>query len=202
MRCRNRPGNGAASACASSRTGWRDVACKEQPVTCRRRIAGRYDLRPNKHKFWQFEGRCPTCGHGGFSLTAGDQGHMPPRHIWHCNCHSCHCDPAVIRATMLNDGIDPACLGTYKQRNGLSASPDPAGVLRAAMREVLADPKVRALADLKLRMAEVIEGEPAPAGWDEFLAFAERAGVRRSKRYAAAARWGRSATAVVPESEK
>jgi hypothetical protein len=179
------------------------VGCRDQPVTCRGRIAERYGLAPNKRKSWQFEGRCPTCKHGGFSLTAGDQGYNPPRHVWHCNCHRCHCDPADVRATMLKDGIDPGCLGTWKQRSDRPASPaDPAAVLRAAMRDVLADDKIRALSDIKLRMLEVIEGKPAPADWSGFLAFAERAGVPRSKRYEAAARWGRCATAIVPESEK
>ena len=69
------------------------------------------------------------------------------------------------------------------------------------MLEVLADPKVRALADLKIRMLEVIDGTGAPADWDGFIAFAARAGVSQSKRYEAAARWGRSATEVVPDPE-
>ena len=37
-------------------------------------------------------------------------------------------------------------------------------VLRAAMLEVLADPKARALADLKIRMLEVINGTGSACG--------------------------------------
>ncbi len=180
------------------------MACRELPVTCRGRIAEHYGLTPNKRKSWQFEGRCPNCHHGGFSITAPDQNPNAPRHIWHCNCHRCRCDPADVRVVMLNDGIDPACLGTWKQNSTSKQAqpPSEATVLRSAMLAVLADDKIRALADLKLRMLEAIDGKPAPTDWSGFVAFAERAGVQRSKRYDAAARWGRSATEVVPESGK
>jgi hypothetical protein len=178
-------------------------ACRKQPVSCREQdIGSRYGLKPNKRKPWQFEGKCPVCKHGGFSLAAGSQGPNPPRHIWYCNCHRCRCDPAVIRAQMISDGISEDCLGWYKRNTAKPAQRDPADALRAAMLAVLADPKVRAPADLKLRMLEVIEGRSAPADWDGFIAFAARAGVQRSKRYEAAARWGRSATEVVPEPEQ
>ena len=170
------------------------MTCKDQPVTCRAGIADRYGLTPNKLKSWQFEGKCPKCRHGGFSITAGNQGYNPHRHIWHCNCHRCRCDKAEVRAVMIADGIPESCLGSYARTRLPPAGP--AAALRAAMQQVLADPKIRALADLKLRMQEVIDGRPAPADWSGFLAFAERAGVQRSKRYEAAARWGRSATSV------
>lgn len=165
------------------------MTCRDEPITCRKKIAARYGLVPNKNKSWQFGGQCPNCGHGGFSITAGDQGPFPPRHVWYCNCHRCHCPAHDVRAAMFSDGIPDDCLGTYARR-----APVPrdigAGELRAAMESVLADGTIRALADLKLRMAEVLWGE-APADWDAFVAFAERAGVSRSKRYEAAARWGR-----------
>jgi hypothetical protein len=177
------------------------VACREQPITCRGKIAGRYDLKPRKSKEWQFEGRCPKCRHGGFGLGAPGRGGPGLRHIWWCNCHRCNCDPADIRAIMLADGISEDCLGSYKRNARRDAPADPAAVLRAAMLEVLADDKIRALADLKLRMLEIIDGKPAPGDWGGFVAFAERAGVSRSKRYDAAARWGRSATEVVPDPE-
>jgi hypothetical protein len=179
------------------------VACRELPITCRGTIANRYGLTPNKRKQWQFEGKCPKCQHGGYSITAPDQ-QQPnaPRHIWWCNCHRCGCDPADIRDIMLSDGIPEDCLGSYARKRRDTGPPaDPTAVLRSQMLAVLADNKIRALADLKLQMLEVIEGRSAPADWSGFLAFAERAGVPRSKRYDAAARWGRSATAVVPESE-
>lgn len=108
---------------------------------------------------------------------------------------------------MLAKGASPDCLGAYGKTssNGSSGSPgkppDETAVLRAAMREVLSDPKLRALADIKIRMLEVIEGRSAPGDWDGFIDFAKRAGVQRSKRYDAAERWGRSATAVVEESK-
>lgn len=172
------------------------MACRDQPITCREKIADRYGLTPNKRKSWQFEGPCPNCHHRGFSITAPDQQPNAPRHIWWCNCHRCKCPPELVRAAMLTDGIDTDCLGSYKRTSAASSPADPATVLRAAMREVLADDKIRALADLKLRMLEAIEGKPAPGDWDGFVAFAERAGVSRSKRYDTAARWGRSATAV------
>jgi hypothetical protein len=178
------------------------MACRKQPVSCRETdIAGIYGLTPNKRKPWQFEGKCPSCGHGGFSLAAGDQGHVPLRHVWHCNCHRCGCPPERIRAQMISDGISEDCLGSWKRNAAKPVPRDPAEVLRAAMLDVLADGKIRALADLKLRMLEVIGGSPAPADWDGFIAFAARAGVSQSKRYDAAARWGRSATEVVPDPE-
>ena len=178
------------------------MTCRDQPVTCRGKIADRYGLTPNKLKSWQYEGNCPKCGHGGFSITAGDQGYNPYRNIWHCNCHRCRCDKAEVRAAMLADGIDEDCLGSYGRTKTPRPPADPAAALRAAMLAVLADPKIRALADLKLRMLEVIESEPAPTDWPGFVAFAERAGVQRSKRYDAAYRWGRSATASRTESEE
>jgi hypothetical protein len=176
-------------------------ACRDQPVTCRGKIAGRYGLKPNKRKPWQYEGRCPKCRHGGFSLAAGDQGHNPPRHVWHCNCHRCQCDPHEVRMVMLADGIPETCLGSYASRSTRTstrppAPPDPAAVLREAMLEVLADPALGTAADLRIRMLEVAGGESAPEDWPGFVAFAGRAGVSRSKRSEAAARWGRSATAV------
>ena len=165
------------------------MGCRDEPITCRKKIAGRLVLAPHKDKSWQFGGPCPNCGHGGFSITAGDQGHLPLRHIWHCNCHRCRCDPAEVRAAMLGAGVPADCLGAYARKTAATRD-DPAGNLRTAMAAVLADDKIRALADLKLRMAEVLWGE-APSDWDGFVAFAERAGVSRSKRYEAAARWGR-----------
>jgi hypothetical protein len=179
------------------------MTCRKQPVSCREQdIATRYGLTPSKAKPWQFEGKCPHCGHGGFSITAGDQGPNAPRHIWWCNCHRCKCPAAVVRAQMISDGIDEHCLGSYKRNAAKPAPRDPDAALRSAMLAVMTDPKVRALADLKLRMLEAIEGKLAPADWDGFIAFAARAGVQRSKRYEAAARWGRSATEVVPDPEK
>ena len=99
------------------------------------------------------------------------------------------CDPADARDAMLKAGISADCLGIYK-RNTHRERDGEAARVRAEMAAILADPKIRALADLKLRMAEVVWGE-APPDWTGFLAFAERAGVQRSKRYEAAYRWGR-----------
>lgn len=170
-----------------------DVACRKQPVSCREHdIAAFYGLTPNKNKPWQFEGHCPSCGHGGFSVTAPDHTPGPNqlRHIWWCNCHRCHCDPAAVRKAMITDGISEDCLGPWKRGSRPHAAQDEAGMLRAALREVLADPEIRALADLKIRVLSVIEGA-VPEDWAGFIAFAERAGVPKSKRYEAAARWGR-----------
>jgi hypothetical protein len=168
------------------------VACKAEPVTCRRdHIAPVLGLKAGGEKPWQFTGLCPACGHGGFSVTAPNQGSNPLRHIWHCNCHRDKCDPARVRQAMARAGISEDCLGSYKRRAAQASPGGEAAVLRDALREILADPKVRAMADLKLRVQEVIEGEPAPADWAGFLAFAERAGIQRSRRYEAAARWGR-----------
>jgi len=165
------------------------VGCRDEPITCRKKIAERFGLAPHKHKSWQFGGACPNCGHGGFSITAGDQGRFPLRHIWHCNCHRCRCDPGDVRAAMARDGVADDCLGSYARKPAATRAVAPDD-LRTAMAAVLADDSIRALADLKLRMAEVLWGE-APADWEGFVAFAERAGVSRSKRYDAAARWGR-----------
>lgn len=90
---------------------------------------------------------------------------------------------------MARAGVPADCLGTYARKGPVSVEGEADG-LRAAMAAVLADNEIRALADLKLRMAEVLWGE-APADWEGFVAFAERAGISRSKRYDAAARWGR-----------
>ena len=167
------------------------------PITCREQIAAHYGLVPRKRKPWQFEGKCPNCHHGGFSIAAPNQGPNAPRHIWWCNCHRCGCPPEVVRAAMIRDGISEDCLGNWKKHSSAPAIPqDPVGVLKAAMRRVLADTKIRALADLKIRMLEVVDEEPAPEDYDAFVAFAARAGVSRSKRYEAAERWGRSATEV------
>lgn len=149
-----------------------------------------FGLVPHKDKSWQFGGACPHCGHGGFSITAGDQGHFPLRHVWHCNCHRCRCNPADVRAAMARAGVPADCLGTYARTTAARETDGEADALRIAMAAVLADDKIRALADLKLRVAEVLWGD-APADWEGFVAFAERAGVSRSKRYEAAARWGR-----------
>jgi len=166
------------------------MGCRDEPITCRKKIAARFGLAPNKDKSWQFEGACPNCGHGGFSITAGDQGPFPPRHIWHCNCHRCGCDRSDVRAAMLDAGAPADCLGTFARKGPAPKAAGAADELRAAIRAVLADGSIRALADMRIRMAELADGE-APADWDGFIAFAERAGVSRSKRYDAAARWGR-----------
>ena len=52
--------------------------------------------------------------------------------------------------------------------------------MREALRSVLADTSIRALADLKVRMLEVIEGD-APEDWADFLAFAARATVTEAQ---------------------
>jgi len=62
--------------------------------------------------------------------------------------------------------------------------------LRDAITAILADQTIRALGDLRLKVAETLWGD-APQDWDGFIAFAERAGVSRSARYEAAGRWGR-----------
>jgi hypothetical protein len=81
------------------------MTCRKQPISCRGQdIAARYGLTPNKRKPWQFEGKCPRCHHGGFSIKAGDQGPNAPRHIWWCNCHRCKCPPEAVRTQMISDG--------------------------------------------------------------------------------------------------
>ena len=101
---------------------------------------------------------------------------------------------------MIRLGISEDCLGTYARKLEVPRRTEDADELRTAMESVLTEPKIRALADLKLRIAEVLWGE-APQDWAGFLAFAARAGVQRSKRYEAASRWGRR-NGVVPEIEK
>lgn len=166
------------------------MGCRATPIVCRKNhIAEKFGLTPRKTKPWQFEGKCPCCGHGGFSIIVGDQGHDPLRHVWYCNCLRCHCDPVDVRAAMRDTGIPDGCLGGYKRKE-LAARGDGTDGVRGAMAAVLGDDSIRALADLKIRMAEVLWGD-APSDWDGFVAFAERAGVSRSKRYEAAARWGR-----------
>lgn len=165
------------------------MRCTKTAYACRKTIADRFDLEPNAKKSWQFEGRCPNCGHGGFSISSPTKVHVPLRHIWHCNCHRCFCNDSDVRKAMERAGIPESCLGTYA-RDGVAPKDAPSSELRDAMAAVLADDGIRALADLKIRMAEVLWGD-APSDWDGFVAFAERAGVSRSKRYEAAARWGR-----------
>lgn len=174
------------------------MACRKQPVSCRERdIAARYGLTPKKDKPWQFEGKCPACHHGGFSLTAADQARGPDAwpHVWYCNCHRCHCGALPAGETMLADGISEDCLGGYLGWLRRTAPREPreddeAARVKNAMRSLLAAPRVGSLSEMRLRMLELIEGK-APEDWAGFLKFAERAGVPRSKRYDAAARWGR-----------
>ncbi len=167
------------------------MACRDSPITCRKKIAGKFGLEPHKNKPWQFGGACPNCGHGGFSISAGDQGHVPLRHIWHCNCHRCRCDPAGVRAAMLAAGVSDDCLGAYKRGFARQPAVTEADRLRSALAGILADDEIRAPADLRLKVAEIAFGQEVPADWAEFLAFAERAGVGRRQRYEAAERWGR-----------
>lgn len=112
------------------------MRCRDEPITCRTKIAGKFGLTPHKRRPWQFEGTCPRCGHGGFSITAGDQGRVPLRHIWHCNCHRCGCDPAEVRAAMLDAGVADDCLGGYKRKALATGGSSERDSLRAAMAEM------------------------------------------------------------------
>ena len=91
---------------------------------------------------------------------------------------------------MVRLGISVDCLGTYGRKRPAAPADHDAAELRAQVERILADREVRSPSELRLRMAEVAWG-PAPVDWRGFVAFAERAGVSRSKRYEAAARWGR-----------
>lgn len=168
------------------------MICRDEPITCRRKLADRLGLVPHKTKTWQFTGECPNCQHGGFSISAPDQRAVPLRHIWHCNCHRCRCDPSDVREAMERAGIPAACLGAYARKPRAERRPaTEADAIRAALVAILADDKIRALADLKLKVAEVAYGQEVPGDWAGFLDFAERANVGRRQRYEAADRWGR-----------
>jgi hypothetical protein len=167
------------------------LRCRDEPIACRKKIAAKYGLEPNRDKSWQFEGRCPNCGHGGFSIIAPDRASTTLRHIWACNCKRCACDATDVREAMLEAAIPRACLGTYGRP--VKAKPGTEGgemVAWADIDKVLRDPDVRAVADLRIRVREARFG-PAPGGWEEFIAFAAAAGVPRTGRYDAAARMRR-----------
>jgi hypothetical protein len=126
------------------------MPCRDQPITCRKKIAGKFGLEPHKSKSWQFGGICPKCGHGGFSITAGEQGHFPLRHIWHCNCHRCRCDPFDIRVAMLAAGVSGDCLGNYARKQPAGRGDPGTAAIRGQIEAVLSDPEVHAPADLRI----------------------------------------------------
>jgi hypothetical protein len=171
------------------------AGCSKTPAVCLRKDIGPKlsGGEPQKAKSWQWTAKCPVCGAAGkLNISPGTQGPFPPRFIWHCAARKC--DPGQIREQLLIT-ISSMCLGTYgRNRPARPAEPAAAqqelSALRDAIDAVLSDSKIRAPADLRLRIAECLWGE-APGDWDAFLAFAERAGVQRSKRYEAAAAWGR-----------
>ena len=140
---------------------------------------------------WAWVADCPACGGGSkLSIEPGTKG---ARFLWSC-CGGKGCPAHVIRHAVLALGISADCLGGYAARPSTPDAPDArlaAALDRlAAVEKVLARTDLRAPADLRIAIAEALDGKDAPTGWGEFLAFAERAGVQQSKRYEAAARWG------------
>ena len=129
---------------------------------------------------------CPLCDCRGFTIS-------PPsyvgrlRHIWYCQ--HCRADANELRRALARLGISDDCLGTYG-RDRRSTPDDLAASLAAQIEAIITDPKLRAMADLRIRLAEVLWGE-APAGYRDFVRFAMRAGVSKSTSYDTAARWGR-----------
>lgn len=163
------------------------------PAACLRdhvapRLAGAH---PRPSRMWAWVADCPACGGGSkLSIEPGTKG---ARFLWSC-CGGKGCPAHVIRHAVLALGISADCLGGYAARPSTPDAPDArlaAALDRlAAVEKVLARTDLRAPADLRIAIAEALDGKDAPTGWGEFLAFAERAGVQQSKRYEAAARWG------------
>jgi hypothetical protein len=163
------------------------AGCPRTPAECRRKcVAGKLDnakLGANG----RLNANCPRCGSRGFTISPPDR--VPSlRHIW-C-CLHCHASASDLRRALVGLGIATGCLGTYGREkpagtpDGLTAS------LAARIEDIITDPKLRTISDLRIRVAEVLWGE-APSGYREFVRFAVRAGVSRSKAYDTAARWGR-----------
>lgn len=138
---------------------------------------------------------CPLCDCRGFTVSPPTQ--VPGlRHIWYCQ--HCRADANSLRRALARLGISDECLGTYG-RDRRAAPDDLNAGMAARIEDIITDPKLRAVADLRIRLAELLWGE-APADYREFISFAMRAGVSRSKAYDTAARRGRrSATSRLPE---
>jgi len=161
-----------------------DMPCARSPVACRIEcIAPAAGCKPTRDRI-RIRGRCPICGTGGFTLGPPEQvTHL--RHIW--GCAACSASGETLRAALRQLGVSDDCLGLYGRPK---LAPSDAGGLREALGVVLTNPKLRDPAELRMAVATAIWGD-APADYREFLEFARRAGISRSRAYATAARWGR-----------
>ena len=161
------------------------MGCRDQPATCRGRIAELLGLQPNPRSPGDYEGRCPGCGHGGFALSAGRK--YP--HIWCCNCPRCPCrgreGAGVVRLAILRKDIDRRCLGDYDGTR--QHEPDSAAIL--AIRDILALPRMRP-ADIRIILAEAA-GQKIPDDYTSFVRFAKGLGIGKTQAQEAATRWCR-----------
>jgi hypothetical protein len=171
--------------------------CPSDPAPCRLRehIAPKL-TKPRIGTNGKLNAQCPACGGRGFTISPPTQV-QGLRNIW--ACQSCRADALILRDALIQLGIREECLGTYGRprrladRNGrfdLAAHAVDALSMVEEIKVILADPKLRTPADLRLRIAEVVWGD-APEDFQGFVAFAERAGISKSKAYTTAARWGR-----------
>ena len=125
-------------------------------------------------------GCCPwhDDAHASMSIRPGDK----VRFVWYCETG---CDPADVRLGFVRLLIPEGCLGTYgtSRRPSRHDGEDPDAKKLLAIGDLLSQPVTPAL--LRIRVRNVIEGRGAelPRVRADFLALAERAGVRRSQRY-------------------
>lgn len=169
------------------------MPCGLSPNQCRRdHVAGR--LEDAEADGTDFEARCPKCGHGGFRISRPARSKY--RHIWTCACKRCRCDPADIRAAMLQRDISRHCLGEYSGPGRKAIDMESAWRLALAVRDILSTPQLPP-ADIRLVLAEAegqeipdaVKGEPKRP----FVRFAMTNGVGERQAYDAFDRWSRPA---------
>lgn len=158
--------------------------CTAEPAACQRR-----DIRPrigSEHqdsKEWIDRLDCPICGAPKkLTLTPGEQ----HRFVW--KCHASDCDPADIRAWLL-ERVTADHLGNYARFRRPAPKRTDADAL-AEIEKILTGP-AETPAILRIRIGAALWcGGRVPDDWLGLLALAERAGVGRRQRYEAAARMG------------
>lgn len=177
-----------------------DWPCHEglqQPECRRRHIITELRAAPNGRNF-----HCPVAAHAdhhaSFSINPGDVVRM----VFSCKAG---CDPGDIREALLGLGIHESCIGKYgSPRRNLPGAPMP----RTADAATVADARrfqavLKLPADLNGALLHMciqaiadgdgnLPGDPLrllPADCKEFVALAQRAGVKRTYAYTIFAKW-------------
>lgn len=169
--------------------GLASPACLKQHVAA--------ELDANGHGY-----KCPVPGHAdrhaSLSLNVGER----VRLVWCCHAG---CDPADVRAALLDMGMDESCIGTYgtPRRNGPGAPAprhaDPGTVADARrFQAVLKLPAEISGPMLRMCVQAISEGDGnlpgdperlLPRDCKRFAALARRAGINRTFAYKLYARW-------------